>query len=1099
MLRRPGFFAFIPFLCALCAASIQAQPEPADRYAKQVAKASDDWKKTILRMKLPTGVEADLWAGEPDVANIVSFCFDEKGRCYVAETFRLHHGVTDNRSHMDWLNDDLACRTVADRVAMYKKHLKDKFLSYEKDTDRVRMVEDTKGLGRADKSTVFADGFKNAADGLGSGVLARHGKVWYTCIPNLWLLQDTKGTGHADVKKSLSTGYGVHVSFLGHDMHGLRFGPDGKLYFSIGDRGLNVSTNSKTIAAPDTGCVLRCNPDGSGLELFATGLRNPQELAFDELGNLFTGDNNADGGDAARWVHLVEGGTSGWHIGFQYMPSLGAWNAEKLWHTQPTNTAYYLLPPLAHIANGPAGLTYHPGVSLLPEKYEKHFFLVDFRGSGGGSGVHSFSLKPHGASFELVNREQFVWGVLATDCDFGPDGGFYVSDWVDGWGIPNKGRIFKVFDPKKLNDPAVKEVKRLLADGFGHRPVAELAKLLEHKDQRVRQEAQFALADKKAVEALAEVAYKGSKLARLHAIWGLGQVGRHDAKAFEPLLYLVKDPDADVRSQISKVVGDGRFQRGIVGIVFGLSDPEPRARFHAAMAAGKLGLKEMIAPVLKMVKENNDVDPYLRHAGVMALVNIGDHDAIRKAAADASPAVRMASLQAMRRLAMPEVADFLSDADSKLVLEAARAIYDEPIPAALPKLAALSRNNLKDVPERAVLRILAAHHRLGGKDNAKALVSLATRSDVSSALREEAVKMLQAWEKPSGRDWVIGLWRPIAERPGIDVAEALRPALAALMTGPDKVRIEATKLAAKHGMKEIGPTLRGIVADMTRPLAERIESLKALEALKDAKLDDAAKVALTDADPRLRNQGRRIVLLKASSAEAVHALTKVLRDGDIIERQGALGLLAKLKTPEADAAVEQSLDQMLAKKAPPEIALDILLAAQERDTPGLKKKLAAYEATRNPKNPTDAYREATVGGNADAGRRVFFEKSEVSCLRCHKINGLGGEVGPDLTGIGKKQKRDYLLESIVEPNKQIAKGYESVVLTLNSGLVKTGILKSEDAKEVRIMTAEGQLLSIPKADIDDRARGQSAMPSDLIQKLSRTEVRDLVEFLAGLR
>src|ERR1019366_1409554 len=143
------------------------------------------------------------------------------------------------------------------------------------------------------------------------------------------------------------------------------------------------------------------------------------------------------------------------------------------------------------------------------------------------------------------------------------------------------------------------------------------------------------------IETLAGVAYKGSKLARLHAIWGLGQIGRKNPKALEPLLYLVKDDDADVRSQINKVVGDGKFQRGIVGVVFGLSDPEPRVRFQAAMAVGRLGITETIAPGLKMLKENNDADPYLRHAGLMALVGIADKDAIRKAGSDASPAVRM--------------------------------------------------------------------------------------------------------------------------------------------------------------------------------------------------------------------------------------------------------------------------------------------------------------------------------------------------------------------------------------------------------------------------------------------------------------------------
>ena len=87
----------------------------------------------------------------------------------------------------------------------------------------------------------------------------------------------------------------------------------------------------------------------------------------------------------------------------------------------------------------------------------------------------------------------------------------------------------------------------------------------------------------------------------------------------------------------------------------------------------------------------------------------------------------------------------------------------------------------------------------------------------------------------------------------------------------------------------------------------------------------------------------------------------------------------------------------------------------------------------------------------------------------------------------------------VDPNKQIAKGYETLVITLNNGRVLSGILKSEDDKLVNIMTPEGQTLRIPKADIDDRSRGPSAMPSDVAQKLTRSEVRDLVEFLAGLQ
>lgn len=1103
MLRILGPVVVLLTLLTLVLPSLEAQPDP---YANKVAKASDEWKKTVQRMKLPEGVKADLWAAEPHVANIVAFHFDEKGRCYVSETFRLHKGVTDNRSHTYWIDDDLAARTVADRVAMYKKHLKGKFSTYEQEHDRVRLVEDTQGTGRADKATVFADGFKNAADGLASGVLARQGKVWFTNIPDLWLLEDTKGTGRADVKKSLHTGYGVHVAFLGHDMHGLRFGPDGKLYFSIGDRGLHVETGGKTISAPDTGSVLRCNPDGSELELFATGLRNPQELAFDEFGNLFTGDNNADGGDQARWVHLVEGGDSGWRIGYQYLKGLGVWNEEKLWHTQPTNTASYLLPPLAHIGSGPSGLTYHPGTSLLPQKYLQHFFLCDFRGGSGGSGIHAFQVKPKGATFEVVNRQQFAWSVLATDCDFGPDGNFFLSDWHEGWGMPNKGRIYKLFDPTRLGDVEVAGVKKLLAEGFQQRTIAALADLLKHNDQRVRQEAQFALAEKgddASAAALAAVAKSGQGLARLHALWGLGQIARAKREtkpnAVEAVLAVAGDSDPEVRAQALRVLGDVRASKATPAVVKGLGAKEPRVRFYAAQSAGKVGDKDAVPALFEMLRANKDEDPYLRHAGTMALAGIAQREVFEKGASDASPAVRLATLLAMRRLGSPDVARFLNDTDKQVVLEAARAIYDVPIPEALPKLAALARQPLKDVPERALLRVLAANYRLGGKEHAQALVSVAARSEAPTPMREQALKMLQTWEKPSGRDWVVGLWRPIKERPGTDVAEALRPALAAIMTGPDKVRSEGAKLAARHGMKEIGPVLRDLVQDKKRPVSERIDALQGLETLKDGQLETTASNALEDADPRLRHQGRRILLARASKEDAVKTLTKVLAEGAIVERQGALALLAKIQAPEADDLLEHWLDQMLAQKAPAEIHLDILLAARECKKPSVNAKLAKFEGTRDKKNLSDVYRESMVGGDADAGRRVFFEKSEVSCLRCHKVAGVGGDVGPDLTGIGKKYKREYLLESLVDPNKQIAKGYETVVITLTNGLIRTGILKSEDAKEVRLMTPEGQIINIPKVEIDERSRGPSAMPGDLIQKMSRSEVRDLVEFLAGLQ
>jgi quinoprotein glucose dehydrogenase len=369
-----AFFLLVTLCAALLAAAGGAVPKP---YNPRVEAASEEGRRALARIQVPRGLEVDLWAAEPMLANPVVFCVDHKNRFYVAETFRLHSGVTDIRRHMDWLDDDLACRTVDDRLALLRRRLGAGVKAYALEHERVRLLEDTKGAGRADRSTVFADGFHRIEDGIAAGLLARGGDVYYACLPDLWLLRDTKGTGKADVRRKLHSGYGVHVGYLGHDLHGLVLGPDGKLYFSVGDRGLNVKVGGKSLVYPDTGCVLRCDLDGSELEVYATGLRNPQELAFDQYGNLFTGDNNSDAGDRARWVYVVDGGDSGWRLGYQFgtvMGRRGPFMAEELWKPHFPGQAAYIVPPIANVADGPSGLAYYPGLGL-PERYQDHFFI----------------------------------------------------------------------------------------------------------------------------------------------------------------------------------------------------------------------------------------------------------------------------------------------------------------------------------------------------------------------------------------------------------------------------------------------------------------------------------------------------------------------------------------------------------------------------------------------------------------------------------------------------------------------------------------------------------------------------------------------------
>jgi quinoprotein glucose dehydrogenase len=556
-IRRAGA-ALLVFGFAFAAAAAELGKSSAG-----VAAASDEGELAIKRFKVAPGLKVDLWAAEPLLANPVAIAVDEKGRWYVAETFRHSDGVLDIRGHMNWLEQELAAKTIEDRLAILKGDPKIDLKKLSAQTDRVRLIWDSTGSGRADKATVFAEGFNDPLDGIGAGLLARKGSVYFTCIPDLWLLQDTKGTGVADVKKSLSRGYGVRTAFLGHDLHGLRIGPDGKLYFTVGDRGANITAiDGKKISNPETGAAFRCNLDGSDLEIFCLGLRNPQELAFDKFGNLWTCDNNSDAGDPARWAYLVEGADNGWRVGWQFINqpnARGPWLAERLCYPHFEGQAAYIVPPVAILGNGPSGITYYSGTGL-PDAYRDHFFVANFSGGPGNSGIFSVSVTPKGAGFEMNKPDQLIWNILTTDVEIGVDGGVYVSDWVNGWGKPGKGRIYRIHDPAVDSSALVRETRKLIADGMDARPIAELAQLVAHADMRVRLEAQFALVEKGADgrAALAQAARANAdQLARLHGIWGLGQLaaaslkksGAADSDSVTALTALLNDNDAEVRAQ----------------------------------------------------------------------------------------------------------------------------------------------------------------------------------------------------------------------------------------------------------------------------------------------------------------------------------------------------------------------------------------------------------------------------------------------------------------------------------------------------------------------------------------------------------------------
>ena len=1011
---------------------------------------------------------------------------------------------------MGWLNDDLAAQTVEDRVRMFRKHLSDKADDYTVEHDRIRLLTDTDGDGVYDASTVFADGFNDIADGTGAGVLHWNDKVYYTCIPKLYSLTDADNDGVADKQDALADGFGVRVAFRGHDMHGLTVGPDGRIYFSIGDRGYNVTTaEGKKLHRPDTGAVFRCEPDGSHLEEFASGFRNPQELAFDDYGNLFTGDNNSDSGDKARWVYIVEGADIGWRMYFQYLEDRGPWNRERMWYPyreDAETTAVqpaYITPPIINIADGPSGLTYYPGVGLS-DRYKGHFFLADFRGTAGNSGIRSFSVKPKGATFELTDSHEFIWSILATDVEFGYDGGIYITDWVNGWEGEGKGRLYRFSD--KENSEAAAASAAIMKAGFADRSNEELVKLLSHADKRIRQEAQFALAKPQNIKLLGGIARnEGETLPRIHAIWALGQLGRQDATGPTAVLMAnLTDQDAEVRAQAVRTINDicGRevpqaFRLPLRSAFTKLlTDESARVQSFAAIGLGKFGEAQDSAALVELLNRNNDEDPVLRHAAVMGLVKTASNnlDSFIETTKSSSVPVRRAAVVVLRRLKSPKVADFLNDADWSVVAEAARAIDDEEIDSKQGELAALlTRTGL---PDAVLRRAMNAAFRNGGVDHAKTIARMAASDQYETAIREEAVAVLSAWNEPPPLDRVNGRWRPLEERKIAGIADAIRPALTGILGSSEaKLRSLGVELASRYGITEVAPMLRSFVMDTKNPAETRGSALKALDTLDDANLPAVIEASLKSDAVSLRNAARTI-LMKRDPERGLNLMVSTLTDGKPREQQTAITALAEKGGEKAMTAIAAQFDKLLAGTAAPETHLELIQAATESGSKEMAAKLKQFEASRKKDDPLAKYRESLAGGDAANGRSIFFGRSAASCRRCHKVGDDGGAVGPELSKIAKERNREYLLESIVYPNAKIAKGFETVVLLMDSGKTYTGVVKEQDDETMKLMDANGALITVRKDEIDDQAKGLSGMPADLIKHLSKSDLRDLVEYLA---
>jgi HEAT repeat protein len=403
-----------------------------------------------------------------------------------------------------------------------------------------------------------------------------------------------------------------------------------------------------------------------------------------------------------------------------------------------------------------------------------------------------------------------------------------------------------------------KEVQQLLVDDFAAKSVADVAALLRHADMRIRQKAQFDLVRRSDVQPLVAAAKDpADRLARLHGIWGIAQMARRDARHAAELVPLLADADAEVRAQAAKMLGDVRYATAGERLVALLEDQAPRVRFFAAEALGRIGHKPAADAIVKMLAGNDDQDVYLRHAGSLALSQIGDAAALAALSTHASRGVRIAAVVALRRMRDAGVAKFLGDRDEAIVLEAARAINDDGgIAAALPDLARIVGDK-RFTSEPLLRRAINASLRVGTSEAAERVGAFAAGTASPERLRVEAIAALGVWPSPSPMDRVDGFYHDSLAAPQGRDSAAARAAVERLLADPSAaaagapLKVALAEAAGHLGIDKAAPVLLAqLKGDPSQEV--RLASLRALQALKVGNMDELMQIALADKDPVVR-------------------------------------------------------------------------------------------------------------------------------------------------------------------------------------------------------------------------------------------------------
>ncbi|MFO0805003.1 MAG: PVC-type heme-binding CxxCH protein [Gemmataceae bacterium] len=997
--------------------------------------------KALATMQVAPGFQVEQFAAEPMLMNPTSIDIDHKGRVWVAEAVNYR------------------------RVGFNRPIIR-------KEGDRIVVLIDTDGDGKADESKVFYQG-KDLYGPLSVCVIPSPGRksgefsyrVLVAQSPDILEFKDEDGDLKADGPPTkFLTGFGGFDH--DHGVHGLNIGPDGKLYFTVGDSGVTglqsrdkkgpvFKSNTTTI---QKGTVWRCDLDGNNVELIAHNFRNNYECCVDSFGEIWLSDNDDDGNQQTRICFVMPGGNYGYGPRGQ---------GESHWHEEQPGIVHKVL---RTGFGSPTGITFYEG-NLLPEKYRGQLLHTD----AGPREVRAFFRKPKGAGYELDKEvlltSSETW-FRPSDVCVAPDGSIFVADWYDknvgghAMNDPQDGRIYRL-TPKGHKGYTVPEVKLDTKDGvlaaLGSPCLA--TRWMGHHHISSMKWKQF-VAD----GILGDAIKSRSPVLHARVFWAEGGMAELTGKG-NAINSIMKLNEGEAERMLPTAFRIDGVQHGLSPRIespwlLGKSVPSLDAMARRELL---LGHRDSAAALLKanfytLAKLYDGQDHFYR-----AALNI---------ACGTDPKRRDEILADFDKH-FPEWNDKVADL-----------VWELRPKSVLPRLGKmLSDAKLTDKQKARVLDIIVAY------DDASAGAAMldVLKADAPAEVKARAVDQLRLflptkWKTLQGsKELAAAIDDLLKSSPttGLQLIAAANavdrvPSIGEWVGGkdvPEATRREAVRTLGKLKSKASAELLAAAV-NLYMDAGLQAEAIRALGShVTGQPKDEASVIALLVLQKQLASKENG----GAPQLAAVESLAGSRAGTDLLLKLKEEGKFPK----EADAAAGRFL-----RNSP----FEVQRAKAQRLFPAPGKL--------NPKNLPALAVLAKRDGDAARGKLVWDASfnGTAQCAKCHTVRGVGGQVGPDLSMIGKKGGKENLLESILFPSKAIADQYVQAIVLTTADVTVTGLVVADTPQALTLRDANGKDVVIPKADIASQKKATtSIMPEDIVAGLSEDELIDLVAYLTTLQ